>query len=49
MVEQLEKRIWERIFKWSGSAAGIAVIATVVVAVAATLDRGSVTCWSTRW
>ncbi|WP_319408232.1 branched-chain amino acid ABC transporter permease [uncultured Desulfosarcina sp.] len=40
MVEQLEKRIWERIFKWSGSAAGIAVIATVVVAVAATLDRG---------
>jgi len=40
MVEQAEKRIWERIFKWSGSAAGIAVIATVVVAVAATLDRG---------
>ncbi len=40
MVEQVEKRIWERIFKWSGSAAGIAVIATVVVAVAATLDRG---------
>jgi len=40
MVEQVEKRIWERIFKWSGSAAGIAVILTVVVAVAATLDRG---------
>ena len=40
MVEQVKKRIWERIFKWSGSAAGIAVIATVVVAVAATLDRG---------
>jgi len=40
MVDQVEKRIWERIFKWSGSAAGIAVIATVVVAVAATLDRG---------
>ena len=40
MVEQVEKRIWERIFKWGGSAAGIAVIATVVVAVAATLDRG---------
>jgi branched-chain amino acid transport system permease protein len=40
MVEQVEKRIWERIFKWSGSTAGIAVIATVVVAVAATLDRG---------
>ncbi|MCB2149685.1 MAG: branched-chain amino acid ABC transporter permease [Deltaproteobacteria bacterium] len=40
MVEQVEKRIWERIFKWSGSAAGMAVIMTVVVAVAATLDRG---------
>ncbi len=40
MAEQIEKRIWERVFKWSGSAAGIAVIATVVVAVAATLDRG---------
>ncbi len=40
MAEQVEKRIWERIFKWSGSAAGIAVILTVVVAVAATLDRG---------
>ena len=40
MVEQVEKRIWERIFKWSGTAAGIAVILTVVVAVAATLDRG---------
>jgi branched-chain amino acid transport system permease protein len=40
MVEQVEKRIWERIFKWSGSAAGIAVILTVVVAAMATLDRG---------
>ena len=40
MVEQVEKRIWERLLKWSGSAAGLAVIVTVVVAVAATLDRG---------
>jgi branched-chain amino acid transport system permease protein len=40
MAEQVEKRIWERIFKWSGTAAGMAVILTVVVAVAATLDRG---------
>ena len=40
MGEQAEKRIWERIFKWSGSAAGLAVILTVVVAVAATVDRG---------
>ncbi len=40
MVDQVEKRIWERIFKWSKTAAGIAVILTVVVAVAATLDRG---------
>ena len=40
MAEQVEKRIWERIFKWGGSTAGMAVILTVVVAVAATLDRG---------
>jgi branched-chain amino acid transport system permease protein len=40
MVEQVEKRIWERIFKWGGSAAGIAMILTVVVAALATLDRG---------
>jgi branched-chain amino acid transport system permease protein len=40
MGEQVEKRIWEGIFKWSGSAAGIAVILTVVVAAMATLDRG---------
>jgi branched-chain amino acid transport system permease protein len=40
MVEQVEKRIWERIFKWGGSAGGIAVILTVVVAAMATLDRG---------
>ncbi|MFZ0613831.1 MAG: branched-chain amino acid ABC transporter permease [Desulfobacterales bacterium] len=40
MAEQLEKRIWEHMLKWGGSAAGIAVILTVVVAGAATLDRG---------
>ncbi|MBR9987069.1 MAG: branched-chain amino acid ABC transporter permease [Desulfosarcina sp.] len=40
MVEQVEKRIWERVSKWSRTAAGMAVILTVVVAVAATLDRG---------
>jgi branched-chain amino acid transport system permease protein len=40
MVEQVKKRIWERIFTWSRTAAGMAVILTVVVAVAATLDRG---------
>ena len=40
MVQQLEKRIWQHIFDWSRSAAGISVISTVVVAVAATLDRG---------
>jgi branched-chain amino acid transport system permease protein len=40
MVQQVEKRIWERIFKWGGSAGGIAVILTVVVAALATLDRG---------
>ncbi|MFO7715205.1 branched-chain amino acid ABC transporter permease [Desulfosarcina sp.] len=40
MVEQVEKRVWERVFKWAGSSAGLAVILTLVVAVAATLDRG---------
>ena len=40
MAEQVEKRIWQRIVKWGGSAAGMAVIVTVVLAVAATMDRG---------
>ena len=40
MVEQVEKRIWERLFKWCKSLAGITVIATVVIALLATLDRG---------
>ena len=40
MAEQVEKRIWERVFKWSRSLAGVTVIATVVIALLATLDRG---------
>jgi branched-chain amino acid transport system permease protein len=40
MVEQVEKRIWERMFKWCKSLAGLTVIATVVIALLATLDRG---------
>ena len=40
MVEQVEKRIWERLFKWCKSLAGITVIATVAIALLATLDRG---------
>ncbi len=40
MVEQVEKRIWERLLKWCRSLAGITVIATVVIALLATFDRG---------
>jgi branched-chain amino acid transport system permease protein len=40
MVEQVEKRIWERLLTWSGSAAGLSVIITVVAAALATWDRG---------
>ena len=40
MVEQVEKRIWERLFKWCKSLAGLTVVATVVIALLATLDRG---------
>ena len=40
MAELSERNIWDRFIKWSGSAAGMAVILTIVVAVAATLDRG---------
>ncbi len=40
MAEQLEKRFWERFLKWCKSLAGIAVIATVVIALLATFDRG---------
>jgi len=40
MVEQVEKRFWERFLKWIKSLAGITVIATVVIALLATFDRG---------
>jgi branched-chain amino acid transport system permease protein len=40
MAEQVEKRIWQRVSKWSRSLAGVTVIATVVIALLATLDRG---------
>ena len=40
MVEQVEKRIWERVFKWFGSLAGVTVVATVLIALLATFDRG---------
>ena len=40
MAEQLEKRIWERLLKWCKSLAGISVIATVAIALLATVDRG---------
>ncbi|HSO18493.1 MAG TPA: branched-chain amino acid ABC transporter permease [Desulfosarcina sp.] len=40
MAEQLEKRFWERFLKWTKSLAGITVIATIVIALTATLDRG---------
>ena len=40
MAEQLEKRFWARVIEWSRSLAGITVIATVLVALLATIDRG---------
>lgn len=40
MAEQLEKRFWERFLKWAKSLAGITVIATIVIALLATIDRG---------
>jgi branched-chain amino acid transport system permease protein len=40
MAEQLEKRFWERFLKWCKSLAGVTVIATVVIALLATMDRG---------
>ena len=40
MAEQMEKRFWERFMKWVRSLAGVTVIATVVIALSATLDRG---------
>ncbi len=40
MAKQVEKRIWKRIFKWCRSLAGATVIATVLIALLATVDRG---------
>ncbi len=40
MAGQMEKRFWERFLKWSTSLAGVTVIATVVIALLATADRG---------
>lgn len=40
MVQQLEKRFWERVFKWCQSLAGVTVIATAAIAIIATVDRG---------
>ncbi len=40
MAEQVEKRIWERVIKWTTSLAGITVLSTVVIALLATVDRG---------
>ena len=40
MVQQLEKRFWERFLKWCRSLAGVTVIATAAIAIIATVDRG---------
>ncbi len=40
MADQMEKRFWERFLKWIKSLAGVTVIATVVIALLATVDRG---------
>jgi branched-chain amino acid transport system permease protein len=40
MLNQIGKYIWERIFAWGKSTAGILVLATIVVAILAALDRG---------
>jgi branched-chain amino acid transport system permease protein len=40
MAKQVEKRLGGRMFDWCRSLAGITVTATVVIALAATLDRG---------
>ena len=40
LPQQVEKRIWERIFKWGRTAGGLAVVLTVVLAVVAAMDRG---------
>jgi branched-chain amino acid transport system permease protein len=40
MVEQVEKHFWERMLKWCRSLAGVTVIATIVIALLVTVDRG---------
>jgi len=40
MAEQAEERIWDRMFNWCRSLPRMAVIATVVIALLATADRG---------
>jgi branched-chain amino acid transport system permease protein len=40
MADQLEKRFWERFLKWTKSLAGLTVIATIVIALLATMNRG---------
>jgi branched-chain amino acid transport system permease protein len=40
MPKQVTKFIWERIFAWGRSAAGILVLVTIVAAILAALDRG---------
>jgi branched-chain amino acid transport system permease protein len=40
MAEQVGNRGWERVFKWCRSLAGVTVIATVLIALLATADRG---------
>jgi branched-chain amino acid transport system permease protein len=40
MAKKGEKHLWERFLKWSKSLAGVTVIATVMIALLATADRG---------
>jgi branched-chain amino acid transport system permease protein len=40
MTEQAEKHFWERALGWCRSLAGVAVIATIVIALVVTFDRG---------
>ena len=40
MAEQAEKHLWERALRWCRSLAGVTVIATIVIALIVTFDRG---------
>ena len=40
MVEQAEKNFWSKVAAWSHSLAGVTVIATIVIALTVTFDRG---------